>query len=524
MYSSVNKRLSKIINAGFSSDLHDHRIGLEKESLRVTPDGHISQTPHPRALGSALTHSSITTDYSEALLEFVTPPFANARETLRCLNDVQHFVYQNIGDELLWATSMPCAINGDASIPIAEYGQSNLGKMKNIYRRGLGHRYGRPMQVIAGVHFNYSYSDNFWKNYQLLLSNGDSLSNFKNTHYFALTRNLLRYSWLIPYLFGASPAVCKSFFGDTEVNLQQFDQHTYFQPWATSLRVADIGYQNNLEKSAGLHVDYSNVETYVKSLQKGISTPYSLYQKIGTKVNNEWRQLNDNILQIENEYYSAVRPKPLLQGNEKPSSALLRGGTQYIELRLLDVNAYEPLGINEAQLYFLEAFLLFCLLRESPAISKDERRAIQYNQNLVAHQGRQPKLMLQKDGRELELKRWALEICNNLKEICALLDSNYEDKPYTYALDIQREAILDPDRTPSARILAEMKKNGENFFNFALRTSKEYKQYFKNNYQPADQFNALVAETELSIKKQYTLEESDNINFDQFLRNYFNQP
>ena len=524
MFSSVSKHLSTIINAGFSRDLQDSRIGLEKESLRVAQDGHISQAPHPSALGSALTHSSITTDYSEALLEFVTPPFVDARDTLRFLSDVQHFVYQNIDDELLWATSMPCVINGDTSIPIAEYGQSNLGKMKNVYRRGLGHRYGRPMQVIAGVHFNYSYSDNFWKNYQQARNDNGPLTDFKNTHYFALTRNLLRYSWLIPYLFGSSPAVCKSFFGGAEVNLQQFDQHTYFQPCATSLRVADIGYQNNLEESAGLHVDYSSVDSYVKSLQKGITTPYSPYQKIGTKADEEWCQLNTNILQIENEYYSAVRPKPLLQGNEKPSSALLRGGTQYIELRLLDINTNEPTGINENQLFFLEAFLLLCLLHDSPPISKDEHKTIQYNQNLVAHQGRHPNLMLQKNDQEASLKSWALEICDSLKEICALLDSNHKDKLYTGALNIQREAILDSDRTPSALILDEMKRNKENFFEFALRTSKKHKQYFQDDYRPTNQFDLLVTETELSLKKQYTLEQSDNIDFDQFLKNYFAQP
>ncbi len=160
---AFEKRLAGVINSRARGALQGGLKGVERESLRVTPAGQISSAPHPRALGSALTNEHVTTDYSEALIELVTPPFAQTWELVQYLADLHRFVYTNLpDDELLWATSMPCAIKGDASIPIAQFGSSNVGRMKTVYRNGLGHRYGRVMQAIAGVHFNYSFPEQFW--------------------------------------------------------------------------------------------------------------------------------------------------------------------------------------------------------------------------------------------------------------------------------------------------------------------------------------------------------------------------
>ncbi len=517
-------RLAKIMREGVEHSLQETQIGLEKESLRVSPDGHIAQTDHPRSLGSALTHPNITTDYSEALLEFVTPPFASVNSALKYLNELQTFVYQQLENEFLWATSMPCVIGGEQSIRIAEYGSSNIGRMKNVYRRGLGHRYGKTMQVIAGVHFNYSYPDSFWAHYREALESQTALADFKNQHYFALTRNLLRFSWLIPYLFGASPAVCKSFFGGKETNLKEYDQHTYYEPYATSLRVADIGYQNNLEEDAGLYVDYSSLETYVSTLKYGIETPHSVYEAIGVKKDGQWQQLNANILQIENEYYSAVRPKPLLNGNQKPTSALRERGTQYIELRLLDVNAFDPLGINETQLYFLEGFILFCLLHESPPIQRDEYKALKYNQNLAARSGRDPDTYLWRQGQKIKLRDWAYELCQAMEGFFELLDTVDASNNYTQALKTQTEAVLDANLTPSARMLACMKESGEGFYEFALRMSQKHQRYFQVQALSDLHRQQLVDQVQYSLEKQQAIETADKMSFEQFLDNYFKQP
>ena len=157
------RRLSSLVNCGAPRILQGGRKGVEKESLRVLASGKLAHTSHPRALGSALTHEHITTDYSEALIELVTPAFTHSWELLQYLLDLHQFVYRHLGEELLWATSMPCAIQQDEDIPLAQYGRSHIGRMKTVYRNGLGLRYGRMMQAISGVHFNYSFPLPFWE-------------------------------------------------------------------------------------------------------------------------------------------------------------------------------------------------------------------------------------------------------------------------------------------------------------------------------------------------------------------------
>jgi glutamate--cysteine ligase len=520
---SVEKRVARFAAAHLAPLLKGSMVGLEKESLRVNSEGKIAQTPHPRQLGSALTHPYITTDYSEALLEFITPPFHEAGEALGFLRDLQQFVYTRLDNELLWATSMPCVVAGESSIPIAYFGESNVGRMKSVYRLGLGHRYGRVMQVIAGVHFNYSYSDAFWQGLQQLEGDDRPLQEFVSERYFGLLRNLLRVGWLIPYLFGASPAVCKSFLNGKENSLHSFDDYTYFEPYATSLRMGDIGYQNNKENETGIKADYSSLQRYVESLSHAINTPCPVYEKIGVKVDGEYRQLNANILQIENEYYSTVRPKQLLQGNEKPSLALKRRGVRYIELRSLDVNAFDPLGINESQLHFLEALLLYCLFADSPPISAIERVEIDQNEMRVAHRGREPGLNLMRCGTAVALKQWAGEICEAMVPVCELLDSNTARRPYQQALARQRRAVENPDLTPSARMLAEMRSSGESFFEFARRKSLEYQWHFAELPIAPEQEQMLEEMAERSLRKQAEIEAADDMGFDEYLQQYFSQ-
>jgi glutamate--cysteine ligase len=520
---SVEKRVARFTAANLAPLLKGSMVGLEKESLRVNSEGKIAQTPHPARLGSALTHPYITTDYSEALLEFITPPFHEMGEALGFLRDIQQFVYNRLDNELLWAASMPCVVAGESGIPIAAYGSSNAGMMKTIYRRGLGHRYGRAMQVIAGVHFNYSYSDAFWQALQQLEGDDQPLQDFISERYFALLRNLLRVGWLIPYLFGASPAVCKSFLNDKKNTLDSFDEYTFYEPYATSLRMGDIGYQNNKENETGIKADYSSLEAYVDNLSCAIATPCREYKHIGVKVDGEYRQLNDNILQIENEYYSTVRPKQLLRGNEKPSLALKRRGVRYIELRSLDINAFDPLGINESQLHFLEALMLYCLFADSPPISAIERIEIDQNEMRVAHRGREPGLNLMRCGSAVPLKQWAGEICTAMEPVCRLLDSNTTKQPYHQALARQQRAIENPDLTPSARMLAEMRNGKETFFEFARRKSLEHQWYFAELPISTDKEQMLSEMAERSLRKQAEIEAADNLTIDEYLEAYFKQ-
>jgi glutamate--cysteine ligase len=498
-------------------------VGLEKESLRVSPTGGIAQTPHPAALGSALVNPYITTDYSEALLEFITPPCDSSREALRFLGDVQKFVHDNLQDEILWATSMPCVLAGGDNIPIARYGTSNAGIMKSVYRRGLGYRYGRTMQVIAGVHFNYSVGEGFWPRYLEVVRERCSPGELRDRSYLGMIRNLQRYGWLIPYLFGASPAVCKSFLGGRQTSLVEFDDTTYYEPFATSLRMGDIGYTNSKEKGVGIKADYNSLEAYIESITRAIETPSPLWEAIGVKVDGEYRQLNANILQIENEYYSTVRPKQLTGEMEKPSLALKRRGVRYIELRSIDVNAFHPLGVSGEQLEFLELFMLFCLLDESPPINIQERREIDQNLGGAAHRGRDPALHLLHRGREVPLRRWAEELLDRMQPVCDLLDGQAPGTPYARVLAGQLEVVKDPERTPSARMLQEMRDRGEGFFQFAWRLSQAHDAYFRG--QALDEGRrALFAElAQSSAERQREIEAADRVSFDRFLEAYFSQ-
>lgn len=520
-YGIAQDRLRKLFDECPDAISHGCLIGLEKESLRVTADGDIAQTPHPRALGSALTNRYITTDFSEALLEFITPPYTSAREALACMSNIHRFVYTHLGDELLWATSMPCKVAGDASVPIAEYGTSNVGTMKHVYRRGLSYRYGRLMQAIAGVHFNYSLPQSLWSAYQKLLGNGGPLARFVSDGYFGLIRNFQRQGWLLPYLFGSSPGVCKSFLGNAPGELEEFDTGSWFQPHATTLRMSDIGYRN--KNQASLRISYDDVDAYIESLTRAIETRNPDYEAIGVVVDGEYRQLNANLLQIENEYYSFIRPKRVARSGEKPTVALAERGVEYVEVRALDVSATDPNGFNEDQLRFLEAFLLLCALCDSDRIGADEQREIDYNQQLVATRGRQPGLELQRRGRTVALREWAEEICAGLDGICDLLDAGDADAPYARALDDQRRAVADPSRLPSARMLSEMKAADESFFQYAMRLSREHRDYFRRTRLSDEKRERFETEASRSLAAQRDIEATDTVSFPEYLESYFKQ-
>ena len=256
------------------------RRGIEKESLRVGPDASLAETPHPPALGSALAHPHITTDFSEAQLELITGVHTDAGACVQELTEIHQFVYRNIGDEMLWCSSMPCKLPADDAIPIGQYGRSNSGRLKTVYRTGLAWRYGRRMQTISGIHYNFS------------------LEGMTSEGYFALIRNFRRIAWLPIYLFGASPAVCSSFVAGRGHELQKLGEGTLYLPHATSLRMGRLGYQSDAQSS--LHVSYNSLASYGASLYEALTRPYPAYEKIGIKgPDGEYRQLATTLLQIE---------------------------------------------------------------------------------------------------------------------------------------------------------------------------------------------------------------------------------
>jgi glutamate--cysteine ligase len=518
------RRLAELVNYRQTNALQGGLKGIEKESLRVTPAGRISTRAHPRELGSALTNEHITTDYSEALLELVTPAFTATWELLQYLCDIHQFVYRHLDDELLWATSMPCAIKGDASIPIAQFGSSHVGRMKTIYRHGLGLRYGRVMQAISGVHFNYSFPAHFWPILQDLTRTRRGGADFISASYFSLLRNYRRHGWLVLYLFGVSPALCQSFLTVPDPGLKELKRGTLYAPYATSLRMSDLGYRN--KSQAGVDISVNSLDDYIADLSRAISTPHPPYQQLGVKVDGEYRQLNSNLLQIENEYYSFIRPKRIARSGERPTKALRRAGVEYVEVRALDVSPFDPVGVNQNKMRFLEAFLAFCILKDSGPIEHAEQPLLDANHVTVARRGREPGLELMREGRRVPMRDWAREILDSMQGICELLDQGDPQGPAAAALATQADKLADVAHTPSARLLAELATSGESFFDLALRTSAGHKNYFLELYPPNERRLAeFAAEAAESLEAQAAIERKDHApgapSFDGYLQQYF---
>ena len=284
MSQGFDKRLGAL-SAEQENPLAGGLKGIEKEALRVDQSGDLARTSHPAALGSALTSRYITTDFSEALLEFITPAYSTTWETLQFLCDIHQFTYERIGDELLWVASMPCRLPPDADVPLARYGDSNIGRLKTVYRHGLGMRYGRHMQTIAGVHFNYSLPETFWPRYRTVMGDRRGEEAFRSDHYLGLVRNFRRFGWLILYLFGASPAMCPTFVGDARTKMPSLDSHTFYEPFATSLRMSDLGYSNR--NQSAINISLNRLDEYIRDLSEAMRTLHPDYERLGVKVGKQ---------------------------------------------------------------------------------------------------------------------------------------------------------------------------------------------------------------------------------------------
>lgn len=497
--------------------------GVEKESLRVDrAHGALSQTPHPVALGSALTHPFITTDFAESLLEFVSPALTENAAVMKFMTDVHKFTYDNMPGEALWPCSMPCGFSDSMQVPLARYGSSNVGQMKTVYRRGLGLRYGRKMQTIAGVHFNYSLPTAIWPVLRKLVDAQESPQAFQSACYFALLRNFRRLSWLVLYLFGASPAVCKSFFQGASDNLEEFDARTVAGPFATSLRMSDIGYSNHAQ--ASLNISVNSLDEYVAGLLRAIATPHAPYEKIGLYDGTKRLQLSTNILQIANEYYSVVRPKRVTRSGEKPTMALRDRGVEYVEIRSLDIDPYSPIGINQQQLDFMECLLIHCALTDSPAIGPIEQVNIASNDNLVATRGREAGIELKRAGKNINLQDWAEIICERLTNIAAHLDTQTDDHRYREAVAKQLLLVADSSDTPSARMLQAMRESGTSYHDFGIERTWDFADYFQQQVSLPDDTRASFEEiSRQSISKTRDVEAADTLTFEEYLEQYFAQ-
>ncbi len=516
----LKQRLELLGQPSLRDELRECLHGIEKESLRIDTRGALSQQPHPLAWGSALTHPTITTDYSEALVELITPVNRDIGEMFGQLDDIHRFAYGELGEELLWTESMPCLLPArDEDIPIAWYGTSNVGMLKHVYRRGLAVRYGKPMQCIAGIHYNFSLAPALWQALQQQDGDARSAQDYQSERYVALIRNFRRYAWLLMYLFGASPALCASFLQGRDHQLEPLGDKSLYLPYATSLRMSDLGYNNDAQ--AGLNVCYNSLESYIVSMQKAISLPYPRYAQLGTHdADGQWQQLNTNLLQIENEFYSSIRPKRVTRSGEKPVHALAERGVEYVEVRCLDIDPFAPLGIEPSTAHFLDSFLLFCALAESPAMSEAECQVSDENFALAVKRGREPGLQLNRKGQPCGLREWGEHLLDNIAACASLLDGAQQTSAYSDSLQLQRAKLQNPELTPSARVLAAIGEQGDSFFRFALAQSEQHREHFLSRPLDAAQQQAFAATASQSLADQAALEEADSIDFDTYVAQY----
>ena len=500
--------------------------GIEKESLRTRRDGMLADTPHPAALGSALTHPNITTDFSESQLELITGVHAEAADCVREITEIHQYVYRHIGDELLWVASMPCKLPEDDRIPLGRYGSSNVGRAKTVYRQGLSHRYGRRMQTISGIHYNFSLPQAAWPSLMQADGSRDAEQDYRNAAYFSLIRNFRRHSWLLLYLFGASPATCASFVEGRQHGLQPLAGGTMYLPHATSLRMGPLGYQSDAQ--ASLAASFNCLESYAASLRRALSEPYPAYEAIGIHDGGGlYRQLAATLLQIENEFYGTIRPKRRIRSGERPLRALAERGVEYVEVRCMDLDPFEPVGIDAGTMQFLDVFLLHCLLADSPKDTPEEVAGISYNQHRVAQHGRDPALKLRRLGAngaapvEIGVADWGRQLLAECAPIAAALDEARGGRAHREALARAEAALADSSLTPSARVLDTMaREHGNSFPAFALAASKRHREAILAQAFPETLRERFERLAEASLAEQQAIEAAEAMPFEEYRQRY----
>jgi glutamate--cysteine ligase len=477
------------------------RRGVEKESLRATSDGALATTPHPSALGSALTHPHITTDYSEAQLELITGVHASPQACVDELAQIHQFTLRALGPEMLWAPSMPCRLPAEDEIPIGYYGSSNVGQAKSVYRMGLAHRYGRRMQTISGIHYNWS------------------MPGVGNADYFGLIRNFRRHAFLLLYLLGASPALNASFIDGRPHELQKLSADTLYLPHATSLRMGRLGYQSDAQSR--LAVSYNDLDGYAASLHEALTQPYPPYDAIGVRdAQGRYQQLATTLLQIENEFYGTIRPKRNIFPGERPLHALRERGVEYVEVRLLDLDPFEPVGIQVQAMRLIDVFLLHCLLSDSPLDTPQEIAQIGRNQHKTAAFGRQPGLQLERGQGWVGLSAWGHELLDAMEPVAGVLDEASGDEAHLHAVQDARDLLNAPQRLPSARVLEAMNRDSHSFLHFGMERSRLARDHLLG--LPWDEalqarFGAL---SEQSLQEQRRIEANDSMPFEIYRQQY----
>ncbi|MEE2820312.1 MAG: glutamate--cysteine ligase [Pseudomonadota bacterium] len=495
------------------------RFGIEKEGLRVDRfSGDLAQTPHPKDLGSALTHPHITTDYSEALLEFVTGTHVSPHAAIQELEELHIFASSVLKDERIWPLSMPCQLpESDSDIPLAYYGESHIGRLKTIYRRGLGFRYGRQMQTIAGVHFNLSFSDDFWTWKAALDGHPEDADHrlIRDHGYFNTIRNFRRIQWLIMLLTGSSPSVDESF------RLLATDRFTVtgrtrLAEGATSLRMSDLGYQSAAQES--INISFNNLDTYCDTLSNAVHHPWPTYEGLGLKDDDGFKQLNTAVLQIENEYYSSIRPKRIQQPGERPVRALINRGVEYLEVRAIDLNPFAPNGISEHEASLITLLMTASALADSPLNTTEECIAIDGINARTSWAGRRPE---QRFDDHSTFKQAGLKFLGSLDPIAEALNTGFHTESFTGALEDARLRLDGTCKLLSEEIEQAVIQNGH--LEFGLTRANQHHDSWQTVKLTPGKLANMQREAQESLTTEQQTAESNKGSFDAFVDAYIHQ-
>ena len=490
---------------GFFRELEILR-GIERESLRVDHKGRISQKNHPENLGSPLTSSDITTDFAEALIEFVTPTFESAEALHKHLNLLHRFLYTEMDKEILWNFSMPCSFQNEQEIRIAEYGESNSGMLKHIYRKGLRLRYGSIMQCVSGIHYNFSISHGSWKTLNENLN-----QEFVNERYLGAIRNIKRNFWFLLERLGASPIANESYLYGREHTLDKHNEDDLFLPNATSLRMSEVGYQSSIQDS--LEISYNNLNEFVDAIVRGIKTPVKDFEDIGLfDTDGVAQQISTGILQIENELYDIIRPKRAGPSGSRPATLLKESGIEYLELRGIDVNPFIPEGIDANKMKLLDIYIIHSLISESPFISRDEIEEIKVNQRVMVRNGRAKDVRLIRNGVLVPLSEIRNIYHDELEQTAKALEEYSEG----YLSAFNSEMSL--DLLPSEKIMQEVELSNLSFQDYGLEHSKKIAQSFFSNED--QDFSALINAAQTSLKDLKNLQENTGVDINKYVELY----
>ena len=421
-------------------------FGIEWESLRAKDGGQLSLTPHPEVFGDKLTNPVVTTDFSESQIEIITPTFDTIDEAFDVFSLLSDIVNVSLPeDEYLWFQSIPCILPYADQIPIAQYSEEGMSSQR--YREDLARKYGLKKQMISGVHFNFSFSDEFLEHLYSIEDSGVSFRQFKNSVYLKVARNYLRYCWLIIYLTGCSIGTHETFSKDCIHLMDACDEFgSYYSTRGPSFRNASCGYKNLKE----LYPSYASVEEFARDVN---------------------RFIDNGDLSEAKELYTQIRLKP-----KDPSdmlNSLVNDGIEYVEIRTLDINPFYKCGLVRHDMNFLHLFLIYMFIKDESDYV-DWQREAKINEENTAEAAYVDSMRLLRDGEEVTLKSWAAEIINEMYGMCEVFGI---DESHTLSLMLNR--IADPELTYGKRLLRLIEENG--YINTHIELSKNNKQTSINN-------------------------------------------